>query len=42
MQTLRQQTGIDLDDLNIGFHLEVISVWYEFGIDAARCYAIGA
>lgn len=42
MQTLRQQTGIELEDLNIGFPLEFISVWYEFGFDAARCYALGA
>ncbi|WP_296411483.1 hypothetical protein [Zoogloea sp.] len=42
MQTLRQQTSIDLDDLSIGFRLEAISVWYEFDIDAADCYALGA
>ena len=42
MKTLRQQTHVELDDLAIDFHFEVIRIWSEFGIDAARCYALGA
>ncbi len=42
MQTLRQQAHIELEDLSLDFHLEVIRTWGESGIDAARCYALGA
>lgn len=42
MQTLRQQTHVELEDLSLDFRLEVIHVWAEHGIDAGRCYALGA
>lgn len=40
--TLRQQTHIELEDLGPAFRAAVLAVWAEHGLDAARCYAIGA
>jgi hypothetical protein len=42
MRTLRQQHDVELWDLSPAFQEEVFRVWSEFGIDAARCFAIGA
>lgn len=40
--TLRQQTHIELEDLSLAFREAVLAVWAEFGLDAARCFALGA
>jgi len=40
--TLRQQTHLELEDLSPAFRAAVMAVWAEHGLDAARCYAIGA
>lgn len=42
MLTLRQQTHVELEDLSSAFRLEVLHVWAEFGLDAGRCFALGA
>lgn len=42
MKTLRQQTHVELDDLNLAFVDAALEVWNTRGIDAFRCYALGA
>lgn len=42
MTTLRQQTNIELEDLAPDFREAVLAVWDEYGLDAARCFALGA
>lgn len=39
---LRHQTPVELDDLSPDFLDAVLAVWAESGLDAARCFAIGA
>lgn len=40
--TLRQQTHLELEDLSGDFREAVLAVWAEHGLDAARCFALGA
>lgn len=42
MKTLRQQTGAELLDLSPEFQAEVLRCRAEYGLDAARCFALGA
>jgi|JI102314DRNA_FD_contig_41_1088361_length_1095_multi_6_in_0_out_0_3 hypothetical protein len=42
MKTLREQTHIELDDLSHDFRFEAIRIWGDFGLDAARCFALGS
>ena len=39
---LRKQTGIELDDLNVAFLIATVDAWNTYGVDAARCFALGA
>jgi hypothetical protein len=39
---LRLQTVIYLDDLSTDFLEATMSVWNDQGIDAARCFSLGA
>ncbi len=41
MKTLRQEAGIELEDLSLDFLEEVLRVWSLHGLDAARCFAMG-
>lgn len=41
MRTLRQQFG-EWPDMGYEFQQAVYAVWLENGIDAARCFALGA
>jgi len=40
--TIRQQTHLELEDLGPAFREAVLAVWAEYGLDAARCFALGA
>lgn len=40
--TIRQQSHLELEDLSPDFRAAVLAVWAEHGIDAARCFALGA
>lgn len=42
MQTLRQQTGLEFPDLSVAYQFAMLEVWEQYGLDAARCFAIGA
>jgi hypothetical protein len=39
---IRYQSGIELDDFSIDFLEAILDLWNTVGIDAARCYALGA
>lgn len=39
---IRHQSGVELDNLNLGFLNGMLCFWDAYGIDAARCFALGA
>ncbi len=42
MTTLRQQSGLEFCDLSLAFQFAMLEVWEQYGLDAARCFALGA
>ena len=40
--TLRQQTDVELEGLNLDFVDAVLACWKTSGQDATRCFALGA
>ena len=40
--TLREQMGIHIMDMRPDYRDAILAVWAEYGIDAARCFALGA
>ncbi|MFT3759005.1 hypothetical protein [Thauera sp.] len=39
---IRKQTAPHLTELNTAFIEEFVAIWNTLGLDAARCFAIGA